>query len=95
MKKLLIFFSFFLFFNASLDESNIDIKLITIDSQTFEISWSVNIKDYDEIILEINLALLKYRFQQCVAKRLLFQVTPDLDASKGYGQGRGSVLVFG
>ncbi|MDA7850809.1 hypothetical protein N9A50_03455 [Acidimicrobiaceae bacterium] len=54
MKKLLIFFSFFLFFNASLDESNIDIKLITIDSQTFEISWSVNIKDYDEIILEIN-----------------------------------------
>ena len=54
MKKLLIIFSFFLFFNASLDESNIDIKLITIDSQTFEISWSVNIEDYDEILLEIN-----------------------------------------
>ena len=54
MKKLLILFSFFLFFNASLDESNIDIKLITIDSQTFEISWSVNIQDYDEIILEID-----------------------------------------
>ena len=32
MKKLLILFSFFLFFNASLDESNIDIKLIKIDS---------------------------------------------------------------
>ena len=54
MKKLLILFSFFLFFNASLDESNIDIKLITIDSQTFEISWSVNIQDYDEILLEID-----------------------------------------
>ena len=54
MKKLLILFSFFLFFNASLDKSNIDIKLITIDSQTFEVSWSVNIQDYDEIILEIN-----------------------------------------
>ena len=54
MKKLLILFSFFLFFNASLDESNIDIKLKAIDSQTFEISWSVGFKDYDQIILEIN-----------------------------------------
>jgi hypothetical protein len=53
MKKLLILFSFFLFFNASLDESNIDIKLKAIDSQTFEISWSVGFKDYDQIILEI------------------------------------------
>ena len=53
MKKLLILFSFFLFFNASLDESNIDIKLKAIDSQTFEISGSVGFKDYDQIILEI------------------------------------------
>ena len=53
MKKLLILFSFFLFFNASLDESNIDIKLKAIDGQTFEISWSVGFKDYDQIILEI------------------------------------------
>ena len=54
MKKLLILFSFFLFFNASLDESNIDIELSTVDSTTFEISWSVNIQDYEELILEIN-----------------------------------------
>ena len=54
MKKLLIIFSFFLFFNATLDESNIDIELSTVDSTTFEISWSVNIQDYEELILEIN-----------------------------------------
>ena len=54
MKKLLIIFSFFFFFNATLDESNIDIELSTVDSTTFEISWSVNIQDYEELILEIN-----------------------------------------
>ncbi len=54
MKKLLIIFSFFLFFNASLDESNIEIELSIVDSNTFEISWSVNIQDYEESILEIN-----------------------------------------
>ena len=54
MKKLLIIFSFFLFFNASLDESNIEIELSIVDSNTFEISWSVNIQDYEELILEIN-----------------------------------------
>ena len=54
MKKFLIFFSFLLFFNASLDESNIDIELNLVDAETFEVSWSVNIEDYDQIILEIN-----------------------------------------
>lgn len=54
MKKLLIIFSFFFFFNATLDESNIDIELSNVDSTTFEISWSVNIQDYEELILEIN-----------------------------------------
>ena len=54
MKKLLIIFSFFLFFNASLDESNIEIDLSIVDSNTFEISWLVNIQDYEELILEIN-----------------------------------------
>jgi hypothetical protein len=54
MKKLLIIFSFLFFFNATLDESNIDIELSTVDSTTFEISWSVNIQDYEELILEIN-----------------------------------------
>ena len=54
MKKFLIFFSFLLFFNASLDESNIDIELNLVDAETFEVSWSINIEDYDQIILEIN-----------------------------------------
>tara|TARA_X000000368_G_C23006206_1_gene701269 strand:- start:78 stop:1514 length:1437 start_codon:yes stop_codon:yes gene_type:complete len=54
MKKLLIIFSFCLFFNATLDESNIDIELSIADTKTFEISWSVNIQDYEELILQIN-----------------------------------------
>lgn len=54
MKKLLIIFSFCLFFNATLDESNIDIELSIADTETFEISWSVNIQDYEELILKIN-----------------------------------------
>jgi hypothetical protein len=54
MKKLLIIFSFCLFFNATLDESNIDIELSIADTKTFEISWSVNIQDYEELILKIN-----------------------------------------
>ena len=54
MKKLLIIFSFCLFFNATLDESNIDIELSITDTKTFEISWSVNIQDYEELILKIN-----------------------------------------
>ena len=54
MKKFLILISFFLFFNASLDESNIDIELNLVDTETFEVSWTVNIEDYDQIILEIN-----------------------------------------
>ena len=54
MKKLLIIFSFCLFFNATLDESNIDIELSIADIKTFEISWSVNIQDYEELILKIN-----------------------------------------
>ena len=54
MKKFLIFISFFLFFNASLDESNIDIELKLVDTETFRVSWIVNIEDFDQIILEIN-----------------------------------------
>ena len=54
MKKFLIFISFFLFLNASLDESNIDIELKLVDTETFRVSWIVNIEDFDQIILEIN-----------------------------------------
>ena len=54
MKKFLILISFFLFFNASLDESDIDIELNLVDAETFEVSWSINIEDYDQIILKIN-----------------------------------------
>ena len=59
MKKILIFLSFFLFFNASffnpiLDTNNIEIEINRLVGEDISITWSVNYDTYDYIVMEIS-----------------------------------------
>ena len=59
MKKILIFLSFFLFFNASffipiLDQQNIEVDISRLEDENISIKWAVAYERYDFIMIEIS-----------------------------------------
>ena len=59
MKKSLIFILFLLFFNGSffnptLDTENIKLDIKRLENEKILVEWSVNLEDYDDIVLQIS-----------------------------------------